>query len=158
MPSLFAINPGALSLADCRLLALGGHHLALMPDALERILASAAAVQSVVAAGAPAYGINTGFGKLARTHIPEAQLEQLQLNLVRSHAVGTGPLLDDATVRLILALKAASLARGYSGVRPRVIESLLALYNAGILPCIPGKGSVGASGDLAPLALSLIHI
>ena len=152
MPSLFAINPGALSLADCRLLALGGHHLALMPDALERILASAAAVQAVVAAGAPAYGINTGFGKLARTHIPDAQLEQLQLNLVRSHAVGTGPLLDDATVRLILALKAASLARGYSGVRPRVIESLLALYNAGILPCIPGKGSVGASGDLAPLA------
>jgi histidine ammonia-lyase len=152
MPSLFAINPGALSLADCRLLAAGSHHLALMPDAMERILASAAAVQTVVAAGAPAYGINTGFGKLAKTHIPDAQLEPLQLNLVRSHAVGTGPLLDDDTVRLILALKAASLARGYSGVRPLVIEALLALYNAGILPCIPGKGSVGASGDLAPLA------
>ncbi|TAM27444.1 MAG: histidine ammonia-lyase, partial [Nevskiaceae bacterium] len=152
MPSLFAINPGALSLADCRLLTAGSHHLALMPDALEGILASAAAVQAVVAAGAPAYGINTGFGKLAKTHIPDAQLEQLQLNLVRSHAVGTGPLLDDDTVRLILALKAASLARGYSGVRPAVIEALLALYNAGILPCIPGKGSVGASGDLAPLA------
>ncbi|ROH86018.1 histidine ammonia-lyase [Stagnimonas aquatica] len=152
MPSLFALNPGTLSLADCRLLAGGSHHLALMPDAMDRILASAATVQAVVAAGAPAYGINTGFGKLAKTHIPAAQLEQLQLNLVRSHAVGTGPLIDDATVRLILALKAASLARGYSGVRPRVVESLLALYNAGILPCIPGKGSVGASGDLAPLA------
>lgn len=152
MPSLFAINPGALSLPDCRLLAAGRHQLALMPDAMERILASAEAVQTVVAAGAPAYGINTGFGKLAKTHIPDAQLEQLQLNLVRSHAVGTGPLLDDETVRLILALKAASLARGYSGVRPVVIEALLALYNAGILPCIPGKGSVGASGDLAPLA------
>ena len=152
MSSLFAINPGALTLADCRALAVGDQQLALLPDALPGILASAEAVQVVVAAGAPAYGINTGFGKLAKTHIPDAQLEQLQLNLVRSHAVGVGPLLDDATVRLILALKAASLARGYSGVRPVVIEALLALYNAGILPCIPGKGSVGASGDLAPLA------
>ena len=152
MATLFAINPGALTLADCRRLADGSHHLALFPEALAAIETSAAAVQTVVAAGAPAYGINTGFGKLAKTHIPDGQLEQLQLNLVRSHAVGTGPLMDDATVRLMLALKAASLARGYSGVRPVVIASLLAAYNAGILPCIPAKGSVGASGDLAPLA------
>jgi len=146
------LKPGALTLADCRCLASADLHIALDPGAQPAILASAAAVQSVVAAGAPAYGINTGFGKLAKTHIPDAQLELLQANLVRSHAVGTGPLLDDATVRLILALKAASLARGFSGVRPLVIDALLALYNAGVMPCIPGKGSVGASGDLAPLA------
>ncbi len=152
MASLFAINPGALTLADCRRLITGDCQLALLPAALPAILASAQAVQAVVAKGAPAYGINTGFGKLAKTHIPVVQLEQLQLNLVRSHAVGTGALMDDATVRLMLALKAASLARGFSGVRPVVIESLLALYNAGIHPCIPSKGSVGASGDLAPLA------
>lgn len=149
---LQVLKPGALTLEQIRQLSAGGGQLAMDPSALGGISASAAIVQAVVAAGAPAYGINTGFGKLARTHIPDAQLEQLQLNLVRSHAVGTGPLLDDATVRLILALKAASLARGFSGVRPVVIESLLALYNAGIHPCIPGKGSVGASGDLAPLA------
>ncbi|MDO9451528.1 MAG: histidine ammonia-lyase [Stagnimonas sp.] len=146
------LKPGLLTLEQMRQLTAPGCQLALDPAALPAILASAAIVQAVVAAGAPAYGINTGFGKLAKTHIPNAQLEQLQRNLVRSHAVGTGPLLDDATVRLILALKAASLARGFSGVRPVVIESLLALSNADILPCIPGKGSVGASGDLAPLA------
>ena len=152
MSTLFAINPGSLTLADCRRFITGHCQLALLPSALPQVEASAAAVQAVVAKGAPAYGINTGFGKLAKTHIPDAQLEQLQLNLVRSHAVGCGSLMDDATVRLMLVLKAASLARGFSGVRPVVIESLLALYNAGIHPCIPSKGSVGASGDLAPLA------
>ncbi len=150
--STLVLHPGALTLADCRRLAAPGLTLSLSPGAWPAIEASAAAVGAVVARGAPAYGINTGFGKLAKTHIPDSQLEQLQLNLVRSHAVGTGALLDDATVRLMLALKAASLARGYSGVRLLLIESLLALYNAGVLPCIPGKGSVGASGDLAPLA------
>jgi histidine ammonia-lyase len=84
-------------------------------------------VQKAVDHGAPAYGINTGFGKLAKTHIALDQLERLQTNLARSHAVGTGPLLDDTTVRLVLVLKAASLARGYSGVRPEVIDTLLAL-------------------------------
>ncbi|GAC1630741.1 MAG: histidine ammonia-lyase [Nevskia sp.] len=152
MKKTILLKPGALRLSDCRRLTDSLTRVRLDPALLPPILASAAAVQAVVAAGDPAYGINTGFGKLAKTHIPDAQLELLQANLVRSHAVGTGPLLDDATVRLILVLKAASLARGYSGVRPPVIEALLALYNAGVLPCIPGKGSVGASGDLAPLA------
>ncbi len=145
-------TPGQLTLADCRRLAAGGVQIALPNAALADIAASRAAVEVVIAAGAPAYGINTGFGKLAKTHIPDHQLEQLQRNLVRSHAVGTGALLDDATVRLILVLKAMSLARGYSGVRLEVIQYLLALYNADVLPCIPSKGSVGASGDLAPLA------
>jgi histidine ammonia-lyase len=152
MPESLTIKPGRLTLADCRALAAGNVTLALDPAALPAIHASSAAVQKVVARGAPAYGINTGFGKLARTHIPDDQLELLQTNLVRSHAVGTGAPLDDGTVRLVLALKAASLARGYSGVRPELIDALLALYNANALPCIPAKGSVGASGDLAPLA------
>ncbi|MDR3415631.1 MAG: histidine ammonia-lyase [Nevskia sp.] len=149
---MLQLNPGHLTLGWMRRIAAGGVHLEIAPAAGPAVLAAAAAVRRVVAQGAPAYGINTGFGKLARTHIPDAQLEQLQVNLVRSHAVGTGALLDDATVRLVLALKAASLARGFSGVRPEVIEALLACYNAGVLPCVPSQGSVGASGDLAPLA------
>ena len=152
MPHLLTIHPGQLTLADCRHIAEGDVRISLDPSTLPAIRASSEAVCKAVAQGTPAYGINTGFGKLAKTHIPNDQLELLQTNLVRSHAVGTGPLLDDATVRLILALKAASLARGFSGVRPEVIHALIALGNAGISPCIPAKGSVGASGDLAPLA------
>src|SRR5690606_15741486 len=98
------------------------------------------------------YGVNTGFGSLAQTRIDDHDLEELQRRLVLSHAAGTGPLLDDGTVRLILLLKVNSLARGHSGVRREVIEALLALLNGGALPCIPAKGSVSASGDLAPLA------
>ncbi|MDA1117688.1 MAG: histidine ammonia-lyase, partial [Proteobacteria bacterium] len=98
------------------------------------------------------YGVNTGIGKLASMRIARDQLAKLQRNIILSHAVGTGPLLDDAVVRLILALKVASFAQGYSGVRPEVIDTLLACYHQGLLPCIPAKGSVGASGDLAPLA------
>jgi histidine ammonia-lyase len=118
-------------------------------DAVE---AAAATVADVIARGDAAYGINTGFGLLARKRIPNDSLLELQTRLVLSHAAGTGAPLSPATVRLILVLKAASLARGHSGVRPVVIESLLALANRGILPVIPSKGSVGASGDLAPLA------
>lgn len=98
------------------------------------------------------YGINTGFGKLAHTRISEKDLSELQHNLLLSHATGVGVLLDDSLVRLIMALKINSLARGYSGVRLEVIEALLKLYNAQVYPCIPAQGSVGASGDLAPLA------
>jgi histidine ammonia-lyase len=149
---LSCLLPGELTLAQLRRLLAGNVGLGFAADTWVGVELSARVVQRAVAAGSPAYGINTGFGKLAKTHIPDVQLEQLQLNLVRSHAVGIGPLLDDATVRLMLALKAASLARGFSGVRPLLIEALLALYNADVLPCIPAKGSVGASGDLAPLA------
>jgi histidine ammonia-lyase len=106
----------------------------------------------MVAKGEPVYGINTGFGKLAQTHIPADQLEQLQRNLILSHSVGVGPLLDDAIVRLVMLLKIAGLARGYSGVRPEVVDAMVAMVNAEVYPCIPSKGSVGASGDLAPLA------
>jgi histidine ammonia-lyase len=105
-----------------------------------------------VAAGTVTYGVNTGFGKLASVRIADADLAKLQSNLILSHAVGTGPALPDEVVRLLLAMKAASLARGASGVRPVVIEALTNALKADALPVIPAKGSVGASGDLAPLA------
>jgi histidine ammonia-lyase len=100
----------------------------------------------------PVYGVNTGFGLLARKRISRGDLGELQRRLVLSHAVGTGPLLPDDVVRLVLVLKIASLARGHSGVRRTVIDALVRLLNAEVYPCIPAKGSVGASGDLAPLA------
>jgi histidine ammonia-lyase len=146
------LQPGHLLLSDLRAVWQSAGSLALAPDAYAAIEASAATVQAIVAKGDPAYGINTGFGLLAKRHIPQAQLEQLQQNLILSHAVGTGELLPDHVVRLILLTKIGSLARGYSGVRPLIIDTLIALYNAGIMPAIPSQGSVGASGDLAPLA------
>jgi histidine ammonia-lyase len=146
------LRPGELSLADLRAVWRSAGALALDPGAYADIEASAAAVQAIVAKGDPAYGINTGFGLLAKKHIEPGQLAQLQRNLILSHAVGTGELLSDAVVRLILLMKIGSLARGYSGVRPVIVDTLVALFNAGIMPAIPGQGSVGASGDLAPLA------
>src|SRR5688572_28205610 len=106
--------PGKLTLASLRVVAAGSVQLALDSSNLPAVRTAADAVQKAVANGAPAYGINTGFGKLAKTHIPDDQLALLQTNLVRSHAVGIGPLLDDATVRLVICLKIASLARGFS--------------------------------------------
>jgi histidine ammonia-lyase len=141
-----------LTLSQLRSIAREGVPVELDPSALPRIKASLSAVERIVSSGKPAYGINTGFGRLSQTRIPAEELAQLQLNIVLSHAAGTGPLLDDATVRLVIALKIQSLAAGHSGVRPELIDLLLALYNRGIHPCIPSKGSVGASGDLAPLA------
>jgi histidine ammonia-lyase len=149
---MLIIKPGHLSLADLRQLWREPVPLALDPCAVPAITAAAESVQRIVARGAAAYGINTGFGLLAKTRIPDAQLAQLQRNLILSHSVGTGPLLGDSVVRLALALKIGSLARGHSGVRPVVVETLVKLQNAGIVPCVPAKGSVGASGDLAPLA------
>jgi len=109
-------------------------------------------VQNAADGDAPVYGVNTGFGKLANQRISKSQLATLQLNLIRSHCVGVGEPLQPAVMRLMLALKAASLARGYSGVREVVVDTLIAVYNAGLVPWVPSKGSVGASGDLAPLA------
>jgi histidine ammonia-lyase len=154
-PNHLTLQPGALTLSDLRAAWQGGQAhgtLALAPQAYDAIDASAAAVQAIVAKGDPAYGINTGFGILAKRHIPHEQLAQLQRNLILSHAVGTGDLLPDHVVRLILLTKIGSLARGFSGVRRPIVDTLIALYNAGIVPAIPAQGSVGASGDLAPLA------
>src|SRR5688572_3641891 len=143
-------NP--LNFAALRDLARGGVTLTISPDAYTAIERSARAVAAIVKRGTPAYGINTGFGRLAQTHIPHEQLVLLQSNLVLSHAVGVGPPLPAPVVRLMLALKIASLARGYSGVRRELVDALVSLYNADVLPRVPAKGSVGASGDLAPLA------
>jgi len=148
----FTLQPGQLTLGDLRAAWSAHAPLTLASGAWRDIAASSAAVAAIVAKGEPAYGINTGFGILAKAHIPVEQLATLQRNLILSHAVGTGPLIDDQIVRLILLTKIGSLARGYSGVRPLIVETLIALYNANIMPAIPVQGSVGASGDLAPLA------
>ena len=148
--------PGQLSLAQLRRLCrlCSGKSLPVQLDAACRkgIRASAELVQKAADGGAAVYGVNTGFGKLANTRIAKSDLAILQLKLLRSHAVGVGVPLAENIVRLILLLKAASLARGYSGVREEVVDALLDLYNHGISPVIPSQGSVGASGDLAPLA------
>ena len=143
---------GALSLDDLQRLHAGGAALRIDAASRGRISASAAVVQRAAAGDAPVYGVNTGFGKLAGTRIDGADLAQLQLNLIRSHSVGVGDALAPPVVRLILGLKAASLARGHSGVREAVVDALLAVHNAGLVPFVPSQGSVGASGDLAPLA------
>ena len=148
----WTLVPGGMTMTELRAAWRAHVPVSLASEAYGAIEASAAAVRAIVAKGAAAYGINTGFGILARTRIPDGQLDQLQRNLILSHSVGTGALLPDAVVRLILLMKIGSLARGYSGVRPVVVDSLIAVYNAGIMPAIPAKGSVGASGDLAPLA------
>ena len=152
MTASLIIEPGRLKLADLRRLWQAPLAVSLAAEAWAAIDASSQAVQRIVARGNAAYGINTGFGLLAKKRIPEDELQQLQRNLILSHSVGTGELLSDDVVRLALVTKIASLARGHSGVRRQIVETLIAIVNAGIVPCIPAKGSVGASGDLAPLS------
>ncbi|MES4612762.1 histidine ammonia-lyase [Ewingella sp. CoE-038-23] len=131
----------------------------LAEEARGGVLASQETVNRIVESGKVVYGINTGFGKLAQTRIPAERLAELQRNLVLSHSVGIGKELADNVVRLVMTTKILSLSRGHSGIRMEVIDALISLLNAGVLPCIPEKGSVGASGDLAPLAhLSLMLI
>jgi histidine ammonia-lyase len=143
---------GGLTLARLHAISLGGAPLGLEAAAPARMAASRRIVAAIAEGEAPVYGVNTGFGKLAQSRIAPADLRTLQRNLILSHCTGVGAPLDDGVVRLILAMKAASLAAGASGVRPEIVEALLALYRADVLPVIPEKGSVGASGDLAPLA------
>jgi len=151
MPRL-ELRPGALTTDALRALCCGSQTLHVDPAARAKVDAAAATVSNIVAAHETVYGVNTGFGLLARTRIDDARLAELQRALVLSHSAGTGPLLDDVTVRLVIALKVTSLARGHSGVRWAVIETLAELHNRGVIPCIPAHGSVGASGDLSPLA------
>ena len=151
MPPLI-LDPATITLADLAAIQHGNTPLALDDGAGTRIDAALATVRAVLDSGATAYGVNTGFGKLAQTRIAADKLDALQTNLILSHCAGTGPLLEDGVVRLVLALKAMSLARGYSGVRPETVAAILALIERGVTPAIPAKGSVGASGDLAPLA------
>ena len=146
------IYPGNAPLALWRQIAGGSGPVGLAGGAWGAIDRSRARIEAALASGRAIYGVNTGFGKLAQTRIAPAELKTLQRNLVLSHATGVGEALPDRVVRLVLALKVASLARGFSGVRRVVVERLLALLNNNVLPEIPGQGSVGASGDLAPLA------
>ncbi|HXZ07606.1 MAG TPA: aromatic amino acid lyase, partial [Paraburkholderia sp.] len=149
---LVTLVPGEVRLDQLRRVLRNATPVEIDPRALPSVERSHAVVDDVIGRGAVVYGINTGFGKMAQTVIPSNKLAELQKNLVLSHSVGTGALLEDSTVRLIMTLKAISLARGHSGVRPEAIHALVRLINAGVYPCIPAKGSVGASGDLAPLA------
>jgi len=122
------------------------------PDLVRRMEPARAIVDAVVDSGEVVYGITTGFGALASTHIGREESEALQHNLIRSHASGVGAPLPDELVRAILLLRARSLAQGHSGVRPLIVERLLEMLDRDILPVIPSQGSVGASGDLAPFA------
>jgi histidine ammonia-lyase len=144
--------PGRLELAFLRQAWAAPVAVTIDAAALPAVHAAARTVARVVDERRVVYGVNTGFGALARTHIDESRLRDLQRSLIRSHSAGTGELLDERIVRLVLVLKIASLARGYSGVRVEVLDALCALLRARVLPCIPAQGSVGASGDLAPLA------
>ena len=152
MISILLIEPGQLTLDQLQAIHSGVRQLTLPESSRAVIRASQQVVQRAADGDAPVYGVNTGFGKLANQRISKAQLDTLQLNLIRSHSVGVGEPLAPEVVRLMLALKAASLARGHSGVREVVIDTLLAVHNAGLVPYVPSQGSVGASGDLAPLA------
>ncbi|MCC5793042.1 MAG: histidine ammonia-lyase [Legionellaceae bacterium] len=152
MATPHTIMPGALTLLDLPALLSPGNTISLDESCFASIERSADTVQNVIQQGKTVYGINTGFGSLANQCIADEALGQLQKNILLSHACGTGNLLSDEIVKLVLLLKINNLAQGYSGVRRAVIDFLIALYNHEILPCIPAKGSVGASGDLVPLA------
>ena len=147
-----SISDKALTLVDLRAVWEGPVQLTVAESAYALVRKSQATVDSVLSSGQQVYGINTGFGLLASVRISDDELVHLQENLVRSHAAGVGAALPDAVVRLILVMKAKALAQGYSGVRPALVDALCALVNNDILPVIPAQGSVGASGDLAPLA------
>ncbi|NHB86486.1 histidine ammonia-lyase [Photorhabdus tasmaniensis] len=146
------IYPGKLTLDELRQVYLQPIKVTLDSQTFPAIEHSVACVNAILAEKRIAYGINTGFGLLASTRIEENNLEKLQHSLVVSHAAGIGEALDDNMTRLIMVLKINSLSRGYSGIRLDVIQALITLVNAEVYPCIPCKGSVGASGDLAPLA------
>ena len=152
MQTPLLIEPGHITLEQLQAIHAGLQRVTLPDGARGAIRASQRVVQAAADGDAPVYGVNTGFGKLANQRISKDQLAALQLNLIRSHSVGVGEPLSPPIMRLMLVLKAASLARGHSGVREVVIDTLLAVHNAGLVPYVPSKGSVGASGDLAPLA------
>ena len=146
------VNGDALTVADVVDVASGAARAQLGPEVPARMETTRAVVAAAIAGGGPVYGVNTGFGALADTRVGEKDLTELQGAIVRSHAAATGEPLDDPTVRAVLLLRARTLAAGYSGVRAALPERVLELLAADLLPVVPCKGSVGASGDLAQLA------
>ena len=153
------LDGSALTLFDIESVARGHRPAIIAPSAILRVERSRQVIESILERGDTVYGVNTGFGKLADVRIPAGQLARLQTNLVRSHACGLGEPLSEPEARAMLLLRANVLAKGFSGVRPHLLELLVAMLNAQVHPIIPAKGSVGASGDLAPLAhLALVVI
>ncbi|MDW4497257.1 histidine ammonia-lyase [Sulfitobacter sp. D35] len=146
------LQPGQVTLADLERIYRSVEPVRLNPDTAEGIRAAADVISGIAAGTAAVYGVNTGFGKLASVRIPAADTAALQRNLILSHCCGVGDPLSEDVTRLMMALKLISLGRGASGVRPLVIAQIEAMLERGVLPVVPGQGSVGASGDLAPLA------
>jgi histidine ammonia-lyase len=156
---MIELNGQQFSLEEIERVARGDERIALSADARARVEAARRVVERIVEAGQVVYGVNTGFGKLSDVVVPREELRELQLNLVRSHACGVGDPLSIEETRAMMLLRANVLALGYSGARVEVVETLLALVERGVTPIIPEKGSVGASGDLAPLAhLALVCV
>lgn len=149
---MLTLNGQSLTLEQIAEVARGTLPVTLGNEARQRIEAARLIVDEITSSGRVVYGVNTGFGKLSDVHIPKSELSELQLNLVRSHACGVGRALPEEETRAMLLLRANVLARGLSGARPIVVETLIAMLERGVHPVIPEKGSVGASGDLAPLA------
>ena len=152
VPAPIVIDGESLGLGEFDAVARRGISCTLALHARAKVMAGQGAVQRAVEVGDAVYGVNTGFGDLAGVRIADDRLSQLQRRLILSHASGLGEPLDDEAVRGMLLLRANTLSRGYSGVRAQVVEALIALLDAGVLPLVPSRGSVGASGDLAPLA------
>ena len=157
--ALFYINGESLTLEAVGQVAHEGVQVGVDSAAWPKVIASRALVENILSADELVYSINTGFGALSRIAIDKADVNTLQLNFVRSHAAGTGPILSKEVTRAMTLLRANTLVKGYSGVRPEVIELLVEMLNKGVHPRIPAQGSLGASGDLAPLAhLALVLI
>jgi histidine ammonia-lyase len=150
--AVLEIDGRSLTLDDLAAVAAGGVRVGLTTAAKQRVGACREVIEAAIARGAVIYGVNTGFGDLASVRIPEERLRLLQERLVLSHAAGMGEPLPDDAVRVMLLLRANTLAQGHSGVRVELVEALLALLSSDALPVVPSRGSVGASGDLAPLA------
>lgn len=146
------IDGDSLTLAQVRDVAVGGAEVALADGSREKMLRTRDVVAGIVERGDVVYGVTTGFGKLSEFAIPHDRLSELQVNLVRSHSAGVGPLLPEREVRAMMLLRSNVLAKGYSGARPDLVDLLTGMLNAGLYPPVPEQGSVGASGDLAPLA------
>src|SRR4051812_48865531 len=152
MTDKLLIDGDSLTVDDAYAVAVGRLRVELAPKARERMLRTRAVVDDIVDRNAIVYGVTTGFGKLSEVAIPHDKLAELQVNLVRSHAAGVGPLLPEREARAMMLLRANVIAKGYSGARPMLVDLLAGMLNAGLYPPIPEQGSVGASGDLAPLA------
>ena len=149
---MVTLDGQSLTMADVKVVAVTNVRVVVDQNARERMVRARGAVSSLVDANSPVYGVNTGVGLLANTRLSSSDLEQLQLNVIRSHACGCGAPLAREVVRAMMLIRANVLAKGLSGVRAEVAETLCQLLNLGVTPVVPSRGSVGASGDLAPLA------